>query len=145
MDIITLAVLIITSIIQSVFGTGVLLFGTPLLLLLGYNFQNALIILLPTSIMISLIQTINNFKMVDYKFYKKLFIYSIPTIVLFLFLINQNPIKINFLVGVFLIVLSLKEKVILINNFIQKMIKYSKNGQNILKVKIFKNQKIFKK
>jgi len=126
MDIITLAVLIITSIIQSVFGTGVLLFGTPLLLLLGYNFQNALIILLPTSIMISLIQTINNFKMVDYKFYKKLFIYSIPTIVLFLFLINQNPIKINFLVGVFLIVLSLKEKVILINNFIQKMIKFER-------------------
>ena len=126
MEILTLVVLIVTSIIQSIFGTGVLLFGTPLLLLLGYNFQNALVILLPTSIMISLIQTINNFKMIDHKFYKKLFIYSIPTIVLFLFLINQNPIKINFLVGGFLIVLSLKQKVILINNFIRKMIKFER-------------------
>ena len=115
MDILTLVVLIITSIIQSIFGTGVLLFGTPLLLLLGYSFQNALIILLPTSIMISLIQTINNIKMIDYKFYKKLFVYSIPAIVLFLFLINQNSLKINFFVGLFLIFLSLKQKIVSIN------------------------------
>tara|TARA_Y100000590_G_C15456428_1_gene914755 strand:- start:128 stop:853 length:726 start_codon:yes stop_codon:yes gene_type:complete len=126
MDILTLVVLIITSIIQSIFGTGVLLFGTPLLLLLGYNFQNTLIILLPTSIFISLIQTVRNIKMIDYNFYKKLFIYSIPNIVLFLFLINQNPLKINIFVGLFLIILSLKQKIGSINYFLQNMIKFER-------------------
>ena len=124
MDFVTLTVLIITSIIQSIFGTGVLLFGTPLLLLIGYNFQNSLIILLPTSILISLIQTVRHIKMIDYKFYKKLFIYTIPAIVLFLYLINQNPIKINVFVGLFLIILSLKHKIISINNFFQKIMKF---------------------
>ena len=126
MDILTLVVLIITSIIQSIFGTGVLLFGTPLLLLLGYNFQNTLIILLPTSILISLIQTVRNIKIIDYNFYKKLFIYSIPNIVLFLFLINQNPLKINIFVGLFLIILSLKQKIGSINYFLQNMIKFER-------------------
>ena len=31
-----------TAVVQSIFGTGVLLFGTPILLILGYNFQYAL-------------------------------------------------------------------------------------------------------
>tara|TARA_Y100000590_G_C15450332_1_gene912443 strand:+ start:82 stop:807 length:726 start_codon:yes stop_codon:yes gene_type:complete len=126
MDFLTLTVLIITSIIQSIFGTGVLLFGTPLLLLLGYNFENTLIILLPTSILISFIQTVRNIKMIDYKFYKKLFIYSIPTIVLFLFLINQSPLKINIFVGLFLIILSLKQKISSINYFFQNMMTFER-------------------
>jgi hypothetical protein len=44
----------VTSIIHSVFGAGVLLFGTPLLLLFGYGFVNILIVLLPISIAINL-------------------------------------------------------------------------------------------
>ena len=35
---------IITSIIQSIFGTGVLLFGTPLLLLFDYEYLTILIL-----------------------------------------------------------------------------------------------------
>ena len=31
--------IIVTSILQSIFGTGVLLFGTPILLMLGNDFQ----------------------------------------------------------------------------------------------------------
>ena len=37
-----LLTVIATTIIQSVFGVGVLVFGTPILLLLGYDFINAL-------------------------------------------------------------------------------------------------------
>ena len=44
------------SLVQSIFGTGVLLFGTPILLILGYNFQYSLIILLPISVSINLLQ-----------------------------------------------------------------------------------------
>lgn len=35
-----LLTVVATSVVQSVFGVGVLLFGTPLLLLLGYHGQN---------------------------------------------------------------------------------------------------------
>ena len=50
--------LIITLLIffQSIFGIGLLLFGTPTFLLLGYNFLEVLNLLLPTSVTISLMQ-----------------------------------------------------------------------------------------
>ena len=124
MAFVTLIVIIITSTVQSIFGTGVLLFGTPLLLLLGYNFHDALIILLPTSILISFFQVINNINKIDYKFYKKLFIITVPLICLFLFLTNLNPFNINLFVGLLLVIISLKEKIESIQSFIKYLIKY---------------------
>ena len=49
-------IVIITASIQSFFGVGVLLFGTPLLLLLGYPFLESLLILLPISASINFLQ-----------------------------------------------------------------------------------------
>ena len=45
-----------TSFIQSIFGVGVLLLGTPLLMLQGYNFIQSAIVLLPISLLINLFQ-----------------------------------------------------------------------------------------
>ena len=67
-----LITIIFTSIFQSIFGTGVLLFGTPILLILGNNFQTALIILLPVSVLINFFQISNNYKTIDQGFYKNL-------------------------------------------------------------------------
>jgi uncharacterized protein len=47
------------SVVQSVFGMGVLVFGTPTLLLLGYDFATTLSYLLPASFAISLFQVIS--------------------------------------------------------------------------------------
>jgi uncharacterized membrane protein YfcA len=44
------------SFIQSLFGVGLLVFGTPTFLLLGYSFPETLAILLPASIAVSLLQ-----------------------------------------------------------------------------------------
>lgn len=44
------------SLIQSVFGIGLLFFGTPILLLMGYPFESVLLYLLPSSISINLLQ-----------------------------------------------------------------------------------------
>ena len=55
------------SIIQSIFGVGLLLFGTPTLLLIGYSYSETLWVLLPCSIVISLIQTFDNFYLVQSK------------------------------------------------------------------------------
>ena len=124
MDFSILITILVTAIVQSIFGTGVLLFGTPLLLILGYNFQYALIVLLPTSVLISFFQLKNNLNKIDFQFYKKLFLFSIPLIILFLYLTNLNSIKINLFVGIFLVVVAIKENVLSINRFIKFLIKY---------------------
>lgn len=54
MDVIV--VILIFTIVQSVFGVGLLVFGTPTLLLLGHPFKEILSSLLPASIAISLLQ-----------------------------------------------------------------------------------------
>jgi len=48
-----LLVVIVTPVVQSLFGVGVLLFGTPLLLLPGHDFADVLAVLLPISISIN--------------------------------------------------------------------------------------------
>lgn len=51
-----LPVIMLFSVIQSIFGMGILVFGTPALLLLGYDFSSVLGLLLPSSVLISLTQ-----------------------------------------------------------------------------------------
>ena len=51
-----MAIIAVLSVVQSVFGMGVLIFGTPTLLLLGYDFTEAICLLVPASFVISLLQ-----------------------------------------------------------------------------------------
>lgn len=55
---IVVALIAILSLVQSYFGIGLLIFGTPSLLLLGYDFHVALTYLLPASFVISLMQVL---------------------------------------------------------------------------------------
>lgn len=50
------AAVAVCALIQSVFGVGLLVFGTPALLVLGFSFPEALACLLPCSILISSLQ-----------------------------------------------------------------------------------------
>lgn len=45
--------ILILSIVQSLFGVGLLLFGTPIMLLMGYDYTHALLYLLPASAALS--------------------------------------------------------------------------------------------
>ena len=74
MDIYLIFVIVVVSVIQSLFGVGVLLFGTPILLFLGYEFADVLTILLPISLSINLIQIIRDHKHISFIYYKKLII-----------------------------------------------------------------------
>ncbi|MBS0974920.1 hypothetical protein [Serratia rubidaea] len=51
-----LIAILLFSVIQSLFGMGILVFGTPTLLLLGYDFSSVLGLLLPSSVLISFTQ-----------------------------------------------------------------------------------------
>lgn len=55
-------IILILVIFQSIFGVGLLLFGTPIFLLIGYNFISTLTLLLPISIITSFLQIINQKK-----------------------------------------------------------------------------------
>ena len=54
-----LALVCLLSVIQSIFGLGILVFGTPTLLLAGYDFVSAIGFLVPASFVISILQVIN--------------------------------------------------------------------------------------
>jgi len=118
-----LITIILTATVQSLFGTGVLMLGTPILLILGYDFQNTLLILLPTSILINLFQLNGNLQEIDKRFFIKLLFLSIPPISFFLYFNNLFSINLNLFMGIFLIMISLKTKISLIEKMIEKFIK----------------------
>ena len=121
-----LLTVVATAVIQSVFGVGVLLFGTPILLLLGYDFINALSILLPISIAINSLQIIKHYQFIDISFYKNVLIYTIPLVVLFLFFVSTAKINIGLLVGGFLILVALKSYFPVLEQTLEKMVKYER-------------------
>jgi len=101
---IELFVIVFLIIIQSIFGVGLLLFGTPSLLVLGYDFANTINILMPVSITISLMQFFKS-KISDRNFIKEYNLFCLPFLILFLLIaLNLNYIlDFKFLVGSLLI------------------------------------------
>lgn len=122
-----LLTVMVTAAIQSIFGVGVLLFGTPLLLLLGYDFINALIILLPISISINSFQILKHYQHIDLGFYKNVLIYTIPFVVFFLFIVTTAKINIGFIVGLFLVFVALKNYSAKIEQMLATLVKYERS------------------
>ena len=103
-SIIETTIIILLIIVQSIFGVGLLLFGTPTLLILGYDFANTINILMPVSISISLMQFFRS-EISDRKFIKEYNLFCLPFLIVFL-LIALNLkylIDFKFLVGVLLV------------------------------------------
>lgn len=127
MDVYIIIVIIITSIVQSIFGVGVLLFGTPLLLLLGHPFFESLLIVLPVSVSISISQIIKDYHLIDFKTYKKILFFTIPFIVLFLYIVDKILINVSIYIGLFLIFVALKDNVFFIKRFMNKILSFDKS------------------
>ena len=106
------------------FGVGVLLFGTPLLMLQGYDFFQAVIVLLPISLLINLSQIAKDHKSVDIAFYKKIIVYTIPFIVIFLAVLNEIKINIGLLISVLLLFVAAKDFSDRVNNFVNLVVRH---------------------
>ena len=78
-----IGILVLLIVIQSIFGVGLLLFGTPSLLILGYDFANTINILMPVSICISSLQFFKS-KVKDGNFIKNYNIFCVPFLAIFL-------------------------------------------------------------
>ena len=104
MPILEVSVIIFLIIIQSVFGVGLLLFGTPSFLILGYDFANTINILMPVSITISFLQFFKS-KIKDQKFINEYNLFCLPFLVFFLVIALKFKYILNFklLVGILLV------------------------------------------
>ena len=117
----------VTSFIQSIFGVGVLLLGTPLLMLQGYNFLQSVIVLLPISLLINLFQIFKDHSAIDLDFYKKILIYTTPFIVIFLIFMNKAKINMSILIGVILLLVAAKDFSIRANKMVNLLVRYEKS------------------
>ena len=78
--------ILVFIVFQSIFGIGLLLFGTPTLLVFGYTFPETLSLLLPISISISLFQFFFSSKK-DFRFIKKFNIFCLPSLIISIYFI----------------------------------------------------------
>ncbi|HXV70350.1 MAG TPA: hypothetical protein VEB69_03035 [Acidimicrobiia bacterium] len=94
------------AVVQSVFGVGLLVFGTPTLLLVGFSFAETLAYLLPCSIVISLLQVVagGGFGLDDMR--RRFLIYTAPLVLVgaTLILTVGSGVDIRLLVGAMLLV-----------------------------------------
>jgi|APSaa5957512535_1039671.scaffolds.fasta_scaffold35470_3 uncharacterized protein len=128
LEILVLVVLVF-SVIQSIFGVGLLLFGTPTLLLFGLPYDVTLWTILPSSIAISAIQAISSYKLVMYK--KDVVFYTLPFLIISLMFIiaYDSVVDIKKLVGSMMILIGL--------------IKFSDYLNTIINTIVKKNMKIY--
>ena len=103
-----------------------MLFGTPLLLLRGYDFVQAVMVLLPISVSINLIQIAKDYQSADWGFYKKILVYTIPFVVIFLLVVTRLNINIGVIIGLFLLFVAAKDYSLKVNNVIKFLVRYEK-------------------
>ncbi len=118
------------STIQSLFGVGLLVFGTPTLLLLGYSFEETISVLLPSSLIISLMQVLNGRNRLG-ELRNHIIFYAVPLIVVGLALVLSKifAFDIKLFVGVALVFTA--------------MTRYNKKTQQALAVFLQKHAKIY--
>ena len=113
------SVILLFSTVQSIFGVGLLLFGTPTLLLSGYSYDTTLWTLLPCSVVISATQSIVDRDLVVVK--RELFYYTLPALAIGLSAVSiyVEFIDISKLVGFLLIVIGIMK----VSSYLQSLIK----------------------
>tara|TARA_Y100000814_G_scaffold20944_1_gene14146 strand:+ start:141 stop:875 length:735 start_codon:yes stop_codon:yes gene_type:complete len=123
-------IILILSLFQSLFGIGLLLFGTPTFLFLGYDFESTLALLLPISVTISFLQIMYEKSSIR-SLASEFNIFCLPYLVIFLLLVINlgNVIEIRTYVAAALIISSIlilnKNRILEIDTFILKYRKLS--------------------
>ena len=100
-------IVILFSSIQSIIGIGLLLFGTPTLLLAGYSYPETLWILLPASCSLSLMQIFEGRALIESR--RDVYIFTLPALFISLILVMQFDFvfDIKKIVGIFLLAIVL--------------------------------------
>jgi uncharacterized protein len=84
------ALILVLSVVQSLFGVGILLFGTPIMLLLGYEYHEALLYLLPASAALSWSQVWDyRHQKLDGNYRRLFFLACLPALLIGMLLTSQ--------------------------------------------------------
>jgi len=94
----------LSTISQAAFGVGILLWGTPALMLLDYSFPETLSLLLPVSLLVSCFQFTPNVTELDSNFIRKFIKFSIPGLTIGLLLVMFVQLQLNIVIGLMLLV-----------------------------------------
>ena len=76
------ALIVALATVQSLFGVGLLVFGTPTLLLLGLPFDRVLLLLLPCSITVSALQVATSGGLTLDPFRRQFLTFTTPTLII---------------------------------------------------------------
>lgn len=95
-------IIFFVAILQSLFGVGVLLVGTPILMLFGYPYFEVLSLTLPTSLVISIIQVSKYHKVINWYIVKKALLFTIPMIPIGMIFAGYLGSTVSIIMGVFL-------------------------------------------
>lgn len=101
-------IIFFVALLQSVFGVGVLLVGTPIMFLAGYPYFEALSFTLPTSLIISVSQAVKYYKHINVYILKKAILFTIPIIPVGMFFADYLGSLVGIIMGVFLFLTSFK-------------------------------------
>jgi uncharacterized membrane protein YfcA len=115
-------VILIFSFLQSFLGVGLLLFGTPTLIIFGYSYVETLWMILPSSIIISLTQVIFDKDLIKSKYL--IFSFTLPALVigLVLILLNSDSINISKIVGLGLLLVAIIRQSKGLNHYLSNLI-----------------------
>ena len=102
-DLLVMLIVILSTISQAVLGVGVLLWGTPLLLLVGVEYIDALNIVLPISIAISFAQSAGYMQSLNKKMFSKFFVCAIPGIIVGLYYLLSSDLVLSNIVAIILL------------------------------------------
>jgi uncharacterized membrane protein YfcA len=98
-----LLIIFFVAIIQSLFGVGVILIGTPILMLIGYDYFDVLSITLPTSLAISISQVFRYKNYINWTLFKEACFFTIPLIPFGMYFANILGPLISIIMGIFLL------------------------------------------
>jgi uncharacterized protein len=117
------SIIAVLSVIQSIFGMGILVFGTPTLLLLGYDFVPTLQYLLPASLAVSGLQVITSYKH-RVAISKNLYFVCLPAIAFALWLTAKPEFssRLQYMVGVTLLASALVREIEIANRWMTSLV-----------------------
>jgi uncharacterized protein len=119
-------IVVVTAAIQSLFGAGVLLMGTPIMLLLGYDFVDILIVLLPISLALNVMKITKYHAHIDLLLLRRVMLLSLPPIAVFLFIVTHVRINIGLIIGPFLLFIAFKSISATVEKILDRLMRYEK-------------------
>ena len=119
-------VILLASVIQSLFGVGVLLLGTPWMLLLGMTFPATLQLLLPISLTISLLQLRRGHLYVDRVLLRGIATLTLPAIAVALLASTRWSPPLEIFVAILVLTFSLQDRVRFIRHGLNQLLRFQR-------------------